>query len=163
QMDAAISFYRQIEAYTLAQFSTPIVCERYAIPWCRCLAAKKWRPVIVKVLKDSWDIDWPDRYIGRGSRSPRRAKRRWSLGLQRQSDLLVQTGDDFRFVIAVIDDSRPGGWTVFERCRTMSDRRVALVREEGMTKRRRRRGAASLDFVAGNGLITRRALLGGGV
>ena len=32
-----------------------------------------------------------------------------------------------------------------------------------MTKRRRRRGAASLDFVAGNGLITRRALLGGGV
>src|SRR6516164_1760599 len=32
-----------------------------------------------------------------------------------------------------------------------------------MTKRRRRRGAASLDFVGGNGLITRRALLGGGV
>jgi hypothetical protein len=64
QMDAAISFHRQIEAYTLAQFSTPIVCERYAIPGCRCLAAKKWRPVIVKVLKDSWDIDWPDRHIG---------------------------------------------------------------------------------------------------
>src|SRR5215468_11934480 len=32
-----------------------------------------------------------------------------------------------------------------------------------MTKRRRRQGAASLDLVAGNGLITRRALLGGGV
>jgi sulfane dehydrogenase subunit SoxC len=32
-----------------------------------------------------------------------------------------------------------------------------------MIKRRRRRSAASLDLVAGNGLITRRALLGGGV
>jgi sulfane dehydrogenase subunit SoxC len=38
-----------------------------------------------------------------------------------------------------------------------------LIREEIMSKWRRRRGAPSLDDVAGNGLINRRALLGGGI
>ena len=36
------------------------------------------------------------------------------------------------------------------------------IREEIMGKWRRRRGAPSLDDVAGNGLINRRALLGSG-
>ncbi|HEY1979991.1 MAG TPA: molybdopterin-dependent oxidoreductase, partial [Xanthobacteraceae bacterium] len=38
-----------------------------------------------------------------------------------------------------------------------------LIREEIMGKWRRRRGAPSLDDVAGNGLINRRALLGGSI
>ena len=37
------------------------------------------------------------------------------------------------------------------------------IREEIMGKWRRRRGAPSLDDVAGNGLINRRALLGSGI
>ena len=36
------------------------------------------------------------------------------------------------------------------------------IREEIMSQWRRRRGAPSLDDVAGNGLINRRALLGSG-
>jgi hypothetical protein len=38
-----------------------------------------------------------------------------------------------------------------------------LTEEESMSQRRRRHGVQGLDFVAGNGLISRRALLGGGM
>jgi sulfane dehydrogenase subunit SoxC len=45
----------------------------------------------------------------------------------------------------------------------VSGRVASLIREESMDKWRRRQHAPSLDFVAGNGLINRRALLGSGL
>jgi len=63
QTNAAISSYRQIGTYPIAQCSTQDVRERHAVTRCRRLAAKKWRPVIVKVLKGRNDVDWLDCHI----------------------------------------------------------------------------------------------------
>jgi sulfane dehydrogenase subunit SoxC len=55
------------------------------------------------------------------------------------------------------------GWIVQHDTPMRKAHMAPLIREEIMSKWRRRRGAPSLDDVAGNGLINRRALLGRGL
>src|SRR5262245_46779813 len=52
------TFYGKIGAYMVAQRCTLILGKGHAIARCWCLTAKKWRPVVFKILESCGDIDW---------------------------------------------------------------------------------------------------------
>src|SRR5262249_53280892 len=63
QVNAAVSFYRKIGAYALTQCATPILGKRYTVARRWRLAAKEWRPVIIKVAESRGNVDWPNCHI----------------------------------------------------------------------------------------------------
>jgi hypothetical protein len=57
QENGAVTFYREIGTYAVTQRDTSVLRKRHAVARRRCLTAKKWRPVIVKVPENRGDID----------------------------------------------------------------------------------------------------------
>jgi hypothetical protein len=63
--DRSIEGKRQAIVNSLSQLKPPLLTQRHEISRCGTLAAKEWRPKVIKVLEIRRNINWVNLHVGK--------------------------------------------------------------------------------------------------